>query len=94
MVAFENIAGILAPGGTFYLRDVIFSFPPADYESGINAWIDRVARPASEGFTADEFAQHVRDEYSTMTWIIEGLLERAGFHIVEANTVPSLPGVG
>ncbi len=85
MVALQRIAAMLSPGGTLYLRDVIFSFPPATYEASINGWIERVAQPASEGFTAAEFAMHVREEYSTYHWIIEGLLQRAGFTIIESN---------
>jgi len=27
------------PNGMFYLRDVIFSFPSAEYETSINEWI-------------------------------------------------------
>ena len=33
---------------------------------------------------ADDFETHVREEYSTFTWIIEGMLDRVGFE-VESN---------
>jgi len=32
-----------------------------------------------------ESETHVRDEYSTCDWIMEGLLERAGFRIQTAD---------
>ncbi|MBD2099744.1 class I SAM-dependent methyltransferase [Leptolyngbya sp. FACHB-261] len=83
MVAFLQIASILKPGGVFYLRDVIFSFPPSQYEAGINAWIERAAKP--EGWTASDYELHVREEHSTFAWIIEGMLTRAGFEVAEAN---------
>ena len=85
MTALLRIAAMLKFKGVFYLRDVIFSFPPADYEASINEWIRQVAKPEGEGWTARDFEMHVREEHSTFTWIIEGMLTRAGFEIVEAN---------
>jgi hypothetical protein len=68
-----------------YLRDVVFSFDPNDYRSRIDAWIERVAKPAGEGFTVSDFETHLREEYSTFGWILEGLLTRAGFAIERAD---------
>ena len=85
MTAFLKIAAMLQPKGILYLRDVIFSFSPADYEASIDEWIRKVAKPKGEGWTAKDFESHVREEYSTYGWIIEGMLTRAGFEIVEVN---------
>lgn len=85
MVALLRIAEMLKPEGSFYLRDAIFSFPSADYQAAINAWIKQVAKPEGEGWTAQEFEMHVREEYSTFAWIIEGMLTRVGFEVVEAH---------
>lgn len=85
MTAFLRIATMLKLKGVFYLRDVVFSFPPANYEASIDKWIREVAKPEGEGWTARDFEMHVRDEHSTYGWIIEGMLTRAGFEIVEAN---------
>lgn len=85
MIAFLRIASMLKTGGIFYLRDAIFSFPPDEYQSRINAWIERVAKPEGEGWTARDFEMHVREEHSTFEWIIEGMLTRSGFTILEAD---------
>lgn len=85
MIAFLRIASMLKTGGILYLRDVIFSFPPDEYEARINAWIERVAKPEGEGWTARDFEIHVREEHSTFGWIIEGMLARAGFTILEVD---------
>ncbi len=82
-IALNNIANALAPGGTLFLRDVVFSFPAAEYETHINAWID--AMPQRSGFSREEFETHVRDEYSTFDWILHGMLQRAGFTVREHN---------
>jgi ubiquinone/menaquinone biosynthesis C-methylase UbiE len=85
MTAFLRLATMLKSNGVFYLRDVIFSFPSTAYEVSINNWIKQVAKPEGEGWTARDFEMHVREEHSTYAWIIEGMLARAGFEIIEAN---------
>jgi putative AdoMet-dependent methyltransferase len=32
-------------------------------------------------FSVEDFTTHVLDEYSTYTWILSGLLNRAGFEV-------------
>ncbi|MDQ0946214.1 hypothetical protein QFZ24_000137 [Streptomyces phaeochromogenes] len=76
---------MLRPGGTFYLWDVIFSFEPATSEEHLQQWIDTAGRPEGEGFTRADFKAHVRDEFSTCAWIIEGMLQRAGFDVVSST---------
>jgi putative AdoMet-dependent methyltransferase len=88
MVAFQRMAAMLKPGGILYLRDTIFSFEPAAYREHIDAWITRMAKEPGTGFVAADFETHVRDEYSTFGWILEGMLTRIGFTIEEA-TYPS-----
>ncbi|WP_026733047.1 class I SAM-dependent methyltransferase [Fischerella sp. PCC 9605] len=85
IVALVRMAAMLKPGGIFYLRDVIFSFPPAEYETSINDWIERSAKPKDEGWTVQDYQMHVREEHSTFAWIIQGMLTRAGLEITEAN---------
>jgi ubiquinone/menaquinone biosynthesis C-methylase UbiE len=85
MIAFLRIAALLKPEGKFYLRDVIFSFPPTEYQTAISEWIEQVAKPEGRGWTVEDFEMHVRDEHSTFTWIIEAMLTRSGLKIVEAN---------
>ena len=81
--ALLNIASSLKIGGRLYLQDVIFSFPPHEAEQEVEAWIQEVT--SYSGFTRAEFETHVRDEYSTFDWIVDGLLERTGFRILEKN---------
>jgi putative AdoMet-dependent methyltransferase len=85
MVGLLRMASMLKAGGILFLRDTVFSFNPSEYRFRIDAWIDRVAKPAGEGFTASDFETHVREEYTTFAWIIEGMLTRAGFEIEQAD---------
>jgi len=85
-VALSRMHGWLKPGGLLFLQDVVFSFPDPDYRRGIEDWIARMASPPGEGFTASDFATHVREEHSTFRWILEGLIERAGFRIIACKS--------
>lgn len=85
-VALSRIADMLRPGGAFRLSDVVYSFEAADAGSTIEAWIDEtMATDVESGWTRAELAEHVRDEHSTFTWLLEPMIERAGFEIVDAD---------
>jgi cyclopropane fatty-acyl-phospholipid synthase-like methyltransferase len=85
-VALARIAAFIKPGGRFYLEDVIFSFPSTDHAARIDSWIDTVAGArGGNSFGRAVFQGHVRDEFSTYDWVIEGLLSRAGLRIDAAH---------
>ncbi len=69
----------------FYLWDAMWSFPANELEAQLPAWVETMAKPAGEGFTKEMFETHVRDEFSTFTWILEGMIERAGLIVTESN---------
>ena len=81
--ALLNIAGYLKPGGLLYIWDVIFTFPPADHERHLQRFVDDFGRTDGSGFTREDFETHIREEFSTYAWILEGMLDRAGFDIVD-----------
>ncbi|UVS80522.1 Demethylmenaquinone methyltransferase [Actinokineospora sp. UTMC 2448] len=81
--ALLNIAGYLKPGGLLYIWDVIFTFPPAEYERHLRHFVDAFGR--ADGFTREDFETHIREEFSTYAWILEGMLDRAGFDIIGSD---------
>jgi putative AdoMet-dependent methyltransferase len=81
--ALLEIARYVRPGGLLYVWDMVFSFPPAEYAEQVQRMIDELGRPDGEGFSRADFETHVREEFSTYAWIIEGLLDRAGFTVEE-----------
>jgi len=85
-IALGRVAALLAPGGTFQLRDLVFSFGLSDAATGVDRWLRSSAadRP-EEGWTRAELETHLRDEYSTFTWLLEPLIERAGLEIETAD---------
>jgi ubiquinone/menaquinone biosynthesis C-methylase UbiE len=85
-IALHRMAGMLRPGGALRLSDVVYSFEPADAEPRIEAWItELMSADVERGWTRAEIAEHVRDENSTFTWLLEPMIARAGFDIVEAT---------
>ncbi len=84
-VALHRIARAVKPGGVFWLKDVVFGFELGDYE--------RVFDEARESFPPafrEPWVGHVNREFSTQAWIMEGLLERAGFNIESTEEGPLL----
>ena len=85
-IALRRMAEMLRPGGVLRLSDVVYSFEPADAERRIEAWIsETMAADVDGGWTRAELAEHVRDEHSTFTWLLEPMIERAGFEIADAR---------
>ena len=80
-VALARIHDLLAPGGVLVLRDLVYDFGPAESGARIDAWLEAATPTAAEGWTRNELEAHVRREHSTFTWLLEPLLERAGFEI-------------
>ena len=74
-VALRKINRVLRPGGVLLLLDVVFDWKNETPE----AYFERILEYAPG--SKDNFAKHIADELSTLTWIMNGLLERAGFTI-------------
>ncbi len=77
-VALKRIYDMLKPGGKLYLFDVIFTFPIESYRGEFDSWVKGM-RERGGHVMAEEIIIHIRDEYSTFDWVIEGMLGRAGF---------------
>ena len=78
--ALLNIAGMLKPGGQFVMRDVVFSVEPGSSPDGVfEQFVESLPTMRKEA------ARHVANEFSTYDWIMEGLLVRAGFSILNVN---------
>jgi SAM-dependent methyltransferase len=85
-VALHRMAQLLVPGGTMRLVDVVYGFDPAAAGASLERWMDASPTVAAEdGWTRAELEEHVRDEHSTFTWLLEPMIERAGFVIDETD---------
>lgn len=85
-VALARIAEMLRPGGVLRLADVVYSFAPREAEAHIEPWITAtMAANVEAGWTRAEIAEHIRDEHSTFSWLLEPIIERSGLRILEAS---------
>jgi len=78
--ALANLHRSLKPGGVFFLRDVVF--PDVGELAVVNAFVEEQTRLGGD-FLREDALGHFREEFSTQSWIMKGLLERAGFQIEE-----------
>jgi ubiquinone/menaquinone biosynthesis C-methylase UbiE len=84
LAGLKRLAQICRAGGKLFLSDVVFSFEIDDYENRLGQWVKSTAEKVGPAF-AGEVEIHVREEYSTFEWIMEGLLDKAGFTIEKAD---------
>lgn len=84
-VALARIHDLLALGGVFVLRDLVYGFEPAEADHKIEDWLARAAPSPEAGWTCGELETHVREEHSTFAWLLEPLLVHAGFEILERD---------
>jgi ubiquinone/menaquinone biosynthesis C-methylase UbiE len=87
-IALCRIADMLKPGGIFYLGDAIFSFEPRDYVKVFDQVFAEMTAKVGKKF-AEEFVHHINLEYSSFSWVIEGMLERAGLRIIRKSQTPT-----
>jgi ubiquinone/menaquinone biosynthesis C-methylase UbiE len=84
-IALDRIASFLRPHGVLRLRDIVFDFAPPEAEERIEAWMSGAVSDPAAGWTAQELAEHVRSEFSTYSWLLDSMLDRAGFDILERS---------
>jgi SAM-dependent methyltransferase len=80
-MALERVARLLQPGGVLRLRDLVYSFQPDEADTAIASWLAAAPEDPTQGWTTEQLAEHVRNEHSTFTWLLEPMLARAGFEI-------------
>ena len=72
---------MLRRGGALRLWDVVYSFEPDEAEERLEAWCATGGDGIVGEWSRAELEEHVRDEHSTFTWLLEPMIHRAGFAI-------------
>ena len=91
-MALDRIAGMMRPGGVLRLRDLIYDFRPGQAARVFRGWFEHAAADPADGYTAADYAEHIRTEFSTYRWLLEPMLATAGFEIVTADFARKLYG--
>jgi ubiquinone/menaquinone biosynthesis C-methylase UbiE len=84
-LALARIAAMLRPGGVLRLRDLVYDFGPGEAEAVFAGWFAAAALYPAAGYTAADYAEHIRTEHSTFRWLLEPMLAAAGFEITEVS---------
>ncbi len=83
-VALTRLHQVLRRGGVLRLWDAVYSFEPAEAQECIEAWCTTGGADVEADWTRAELEEHVRDEHSTFTWLLEPMMQRSGFEIEQA----------
>lgn len=84
-VAFTKLRASLRTGGILRLWDVVYHFSAADAAARLEAWCATGGTDVTSEWLRTELEEHVRDEHSTFTWLLEPMMVRAGFEIERAE---------
>lgn len=91
-IALDRIARMLRPQGVLRLRDLIYDFAPSDAGVVFERWLNGATDDPTQGYTRDDLAEHIRSEHSTFRWLLEPMLEAAGFRVVSTEFRQSVYG--
>lgn len=84
MIALKSIHDMLKDDGIFYLKDAVYSFDVDQYDGFFGALLEKAKNSGNEAFSKD-VKSSVSEEFSTLDWIMEALLNKAGFLVEKAN---------
>ncbi len=85
VTALRRIAAMLRPGGVLRLLDLAYDFSPGETDAVFADWFASAATDPAQGYTAADYAEHIRTEYSTFRWLLEPMLAATGFEIADAG---------
>jgi putative AdoMet-dependent methyltransferase len=80
LLGLQRVYNCLKPGGIFVLKDLVYPSDIDDYSAYFDELLANIASKAGDGMAQDT-ANHIKKEFSTFEWVMEGILERVGFTI-------------
>ena len=84
-VALTKMRAALRTGGLLRLWDVVYSFGPEDAEDRLEAWCATGGDGIVGEWSRAELEEHVRDEHSTFTWLLEAMIDRARLRVEDVR---------
>lgn len=83
-IALIRLSKMMKKGARLLLEDTAYAFDIANYEELFNQGTSYVINTMGKDDAA-AIISHIRDEYCTIDWIMEGLIRRAGFTIERSD---------
>jgi hypothetical protein len=76
----------LRVGGVLRLSDIVYCFEPDEAEERLEAWCATLPEVGEPGeWVRSDIVEHIHDEHSTYSWLLEPMIERCGFRIEDAE---------
>ena len=85
VLALRRARAMLRPGGLLRLWDVVYSFEPDETEECVEAWCAPFSDEVEGDWARWEMEEHIRDEHSTFTWLLEPMFDHTGFTVEIAD---------
>jgi SAM-dependent methyltransferase len=85
VVALQRVKELMAPEGTLFLRDIVFSAARGELQSVIEAWLNAAPPDSAVGWTRSELERHLIDEHSSHSALLEAMLIETGFEVIDAR---------
>jgi ubiquinone/menaquinone biosynthesis C-methylase UbiE len=83
-IALLRLSRMMKKGAKLLLEDTAYAFDIAKYEEIFNQGTSHIINTMGKD-DATAIISHIRDEYCTIDWILEGLIRRAGFTIERSD---------
>lgn len=84
-LALLRMRAMLRTGGILRLWDVVYDFPLVEAVDRIEHWCATGYSAEAGGWTRADLEEHITDEHSTFTWLLEPMIAQAGFAIDAAE---------
>ncbi len=79
--ALIRCSSMIRQGGRLYFFDIVLPSDEDNLFGKIDEWISTIESTTNDTRMAREAEVHIREDFTTYDWIMEGLIERSGFSI-------------
>ncbi len=83
-IALFRLSKIMKTGGKLLLHDSVYSFDLENYQDFFTRVVSHLVGTVRKD-TVDIISTHYKEEYTTIDWVMEGLIRKAGFKIETAE---------
>lgn len=84
-LALLRMRTMLRGDGILRLWDIVYDFPAAEASKRLEHWCATGFSSDEGGWTRADLEEHIAHEHSTYTWLLEPMIEQAGFSIETAE---------
>lgn len=88
VLALQRLRHIVRTGGVLRLWDIVYNFDSSEANNRLDAWCATLNNNSEDGWTQADIEEHIRDEHSTFTWLLEPMIERSSFILEDVAYSP------